>query len=76
MVWLLVRLGIMPHARWTDLVWEIEQVMQEELDYRFEATNMRADAEDPPPPQGATCPKLFSAYSHAAGAGDGVRFRA
>ena len=38
---LLVRFSIMDHARWNDLLWEIEHVMQEELDYRIEATNIR-----------------------------------
>src|SRR5262249_17162233 len=30
-----------PYARWPDLFWELQEVMLEELDYRFELTNMR-----------------------------------
>jgi ubiquinone biosynthesis protein len=61
-VWLLVRLGIMPHARWTDLAWEVEQVMQEELDYRFEATNMKRMRRTLGPHK-VHVPQLFSTYS-------------
>ncbi len=61
-VWLLVRFGTMPHARWSDLAWEVEQVMQEELDYRFEATNMKRMRRTLRPHK-VYVPKLFSAYS-------------
>ncbi|WP_027133351.1 ABC1 kinase family protein [Geminicoccus roseus] len=33
-----LRLG--PHMRWGDAVWELEQMMREELDYRYEAANL------------------------------------
>ncbi len=33
--------GFQPFMRWQDLGWEIEQLMLEELDYRYEAANMR-----------------------------------
>lgn len=29
-------IGFMPHMRWHEVTWEVEQVMIEELDYRFE----------------------------------------
>jgi len=35
------RLSIAPFMRWTDMMWEIENVVAEELDYRFEMTNQR-----------------------------------
>jgi ubiquinone biosynthesis protein len=38
---LLLWLSISPHMRWQDMLWEIEQLMNEELDYHYEATNMR-----------------------------------
>lgn len=60
--WLLVHLGIMPHARWTDLAWEVEQVMEEELDYRYEATNMRRMRRTLRR-HNVHVPKLFAKYS-------------
>jgi ubiquinone biosynthesis protein len=30
-----------PEARWPDMMWELHEAMLEELDYRFEASNMR-----------------------------------
>jgi len=30
-----------PQARWRDMLWEIEEAMLEELDYRFEGANLR-----------------------------------
>lgn len=35
------RLGIAPYFRWSDFLWELEQALREELDYRFEAENLR-----------------------------------
>ena len=35
----LMSLSILPHFRWTDLAWEFNQFVREELDYRFEAAN-------------------------------------
>jgi ubiquinone biosynthesis protein len=40
LVSLLRRLSVMPHVRWDDLLWELEHLVREELDYRFEATNI------------------------------------
>jgi ubiquinone biosynthesis protein len=31
----------MPQARWRDMLWEIEEAMLEELDFRFEGANLR-----------------------------------
>ncbi len=41
LVWLLEAAGFRPHARWSSMLWEIEEAMREELDYRYEASNMR-----------------------------------
>jgi ubiquinone biosynthesis protein len=38
---LLDRLGVTPHLRWRRMLCELEQVMVEELDYRYEAANLR-----------------------------------
>lgn len=35
------RFRIMPYLRWDELVWELEQIMLEEIDYRYEAANLR-----------------------------------
>jgi ubiquinone biosynthesis protein len=34
-------LKIMPFMRWSEMLWELEQILQEEVDYRFEAASMR-----------------------------------
>src|SRR6516165_11558220 len=34
-------LSIMPHARWRDAYWEVEHILREEIDYRFEASNIQ-----------------------------------
>lgn len=41
MVKMLDKWSIQSHMRWSDLLWEIEQLMTEELDYHYEVTNMR-----------------------------------
>ncbi len=33
------RFSIMPYMRWGDMLWELEQVFNEELDYRYEVSN-------------------------------------
>lgn len=33
--------SVKPHMRWQDILWEIRQVMIEELDYDYEATNLK-----------------------------------
>jgi len=35
----LQRFSIMPYMRWGDMLWELEQIFTEELDYRFEIYN-------------------------------------
>lgn len=37
---LLMRLGLGRHLRMEDALWELEQMMREELDYRYEASNL------------------------------------
>jgi ubiquinone biosynthesis protein len=34
-------LSIWPHLRWKDFYWELQRVLEEETDYRFEAANIR-----------------------------------
>ena len=36
-------LSIKPYMRWQDMLWEIEQVMREELDYHYEANKFTED---------------------------------
>lgn len=38
---LLELLSILPHFRWSDVCWELEQSMQSEIDSRFEASALR-----------------------------------
>jgi ubiquinone biosynthesis protein len=38
---LLIRFGVMPHLKWDSLLWELRQVLREEVDYRYEAANLR-----------------------------------
>lgn len=38
----MVLLRILPSARWTELVWELGELVRTELDYRFEASHLRA----------------------------------
>ncbi|MCP4399893.1 MAG: AarF/ABC1/UbiB kinase family protein [bacterium] len=38
---LLIWVSFKPYMRWQDMYWEIHQIMKEELDYRYETTNMR-----------------------------------
>lgn len=38
--WTCDRLRIFPHLRWLDMVWELEQVFREEVDYRLEAASI------------------------------------
>jgi ubiquinone biosynthesis protein len=38
---LLDRFKIMPHLKWDSLLWELRQVLREEVDYRYEASNLR-----------------------------------
>ncbi len=38
---LLIRFEILPHLKWDSLLWELRQVLREEVDYRYEAANLR-----------------------------------
>jgi ubiquinone biosynthesis protein len=55
-------LSIWPHARWRDLYWELEHILQEEVDYRFEASNIRRIRKNLRR-HGIYVPKVFSRYS-------------
>nr|QEO74404.1 serine/threonine protein kinase [uncultured bacterium] len=41
LIWVLELVRFRPHARLANMLWEIEEAMREELDYRYEASNMR-----------------------------------
>ena len=34
-------LSIKPHVRWSDFYWELQHILEEEVDYRFEASNLQ-----------------------------------
>jgi ubiquinone biosynthesis protein len=54
--------GWMPHGRWHELVWEVELVMIEELDYRYEgayARRMRRNLAR----NGILAPKIYRTYT-------------
>ncbi|MCB1822390.1 MAG: AarF/ABC1/UbiB kinase family protein, partial [Candidatus Competibacteraceae bacterium] len=38
---MLIGFNVAPHLRWRDFLWELEQIMLEELDYRYEASHLR-----------------------------------
>ena len=50
-----------PEARWSEVLWELEEAMLKELDYRFEATNMRMKRILAR--HGIYVPEVFAAYS-------------
>jgi ubiquinone biosynthesis protein len=54
--------GFRPEARWTDVLWELDEAMREELDYRFEATNMQR-MKKTLSRHGIYVPDVFGAYS-------------
>ena len=62
LVRLLEWLHFMPHGRWRDMLWELEEVMFEELDYRFEATNIRRMKKNLRP-HGIYVPQVFRRYT-------------
>jgi ubiquinone biosynthesis protein len=37
----LIGFNVIPHMRWRDFLWELEEIMREEVDYRYEASNLR-----------------------------------
>jgi ubiquinone biosynthesis protein len=41
MVFMLKRMTAFPRSSWDEMLWEMEQIMLEEVDYRYEAANMR-----------------------------------
>lgn len=54
--------NVSPHIRWRDAYWELEQMVQEELDLRYEASNtqrMRKVLRE----HGVYAPKVFLDYS-------------
>jgi ubiquinone biosynthesis protein len=60
-VWL-ERLSIWPHARWRDGYWELEHILNEEVDHRFEASNIRRIRRSLRR-HGIFVPKVFDRYS-------------
>jgi ubiquinone biosynthesis protein len=59
---LLESLSILRHMRWSDLCWELEQVMKSEIDSRFEAAALRRLSKTVPR-NGVYYPEVFSEYS-------------
>jgi ubiquinone biosynthesis protein len=51
-----------PQGRWAEMVWELQEVMLEELDYRFEATNLRRMKKNLRR-HGIYVPRVFGRYS-------------
>ncbi|MEP5153386.1 AarF/ABC1/UbiB kinase family protein [Planktotalea sp.] len=41
LTWLLERLGALTFLRWKEALWELEEIMNEETDYRFEFSNLK-----------------------------------
>ena len=56
------RLNILPHLRWDDMYWEIQQIVQEETDYRYEESNLRR-MKKTLRKHDIYVPKVFSRYS-------------
>ncbi|MBL8827725.1 MAG: AarF/ABC1/UbiB kinase family protein, partial [Planctomycetaceae bacterium] len=55
-------LRIRPYARWRHMLWEVEEAMREELDYRYEASNMRRLKRNLKS-HGVYCPIVFDTWS-------------
>lgn len=58
---ILMRLSIMPYMRWGDMLWELEQVFKEEMDYRYEVTNQMRLRKSLTP-HNIYVPKIFRRY--------------
>jgi ubiquinone biosynthesis protein len=41
LIWLMTWMSIKPYVRWSEMLWEIDHLIREELDFHYEATNMR-----------------------------------
>jgi ubiquinone biosynthesis protein len=65
LVWLMETIGFMPQGRWRDMLWELEEAIREELDYRFEASNMRRIKKNLCK-HGIYVPSVFCRYSTSA----------
>jgi len=55
-------LHVYPHMRWHQFVWELEQMMNEELDYQYEASAMRRMRKRLKA-HGIYVPKVYSRYT-------------
>jgi ubiquinone biosynthesis protein len=61
-IWLLEFFKVTPHVYWRKALWELEQMVNEELDFRYEAANtrrMRKTLRE----HGVYAPKVFLQYS-------------
>src|SRR5262249_54976209 len=56
------RLGLAPYLQWDTFAWELEQIVREEVDYRFEATNTRRMRRTLAP-HGIYAPRVYDRYS-------------
>jgi len=55
------RLWFVPDLRWEEMLWELDQIVAEEIDYRFEASNMRRMRKSLYPHR-VYVPKVFPSY--------------
>src|SRR6516165_2556839 len=55
------RLWFVPDLRWEEMLWELDQIVAEEIDYRFEASNMRRMRKSLWPHR-VYVPKVFPSY--------------
>jgi len=63
LAWLMNRLAIKPHVRWSEMLWEIEHIIREELDFHYEATNMRRMSKILSKHHNMHMPVVFDQYS-------------
>jgi len=59
---LFARFHILTHLRWNDMYWEIQQIVLEETDYRYEESNLRR-MKKTLRKHGIYVPKVFSKHS-------------
>src|SRR6516165_5220695 len=55
------KLWFVPDLRWEEMLWELDQIVAEEIDYRFEASNMRRMRKSLYPHR-VYVPKVFPSY--------------
>jgi ubiquinone biosynthesis protein len=61
MVKIMIKLSLVHHVRWDDFIWELKQVLTEELDYYYEASNQER-MRDKLDHHDIYAPKVFKEY--------------